>query len=352
MVRTLIIDREFHPIGRIQVASGTTRRATFTRLNEMITALRELPRFDILRAIRDKQLTPLQVLEKWPNKLDELPLGRAAKPLIEAIEAWRETADVGEKYRSDLKYTIAHITGDAKPETVVQELPDIVRALRLSMKDTPTAFNLVKRAAQAFVRDTLGRRHPVYHGVTDIEALTIAKKRETRPQTPAQLEAITKKMPAETAAMAWSLASTGMRPVEYWSRRGASWALRDGYVQVNGQKSDAARRKVPLAGTIVQPACWEGKFRADLDAASGGQVQTYDLRRSFMNWMEAAGIIRTRRKLYFGHSGGDVTSLYEWHEVEQFLEEDARRLRDYIERELAPLKTPSFDLTQHIKGTA
>jgi integrase len=352
MARTLIIDREFHPIGRIKVASGTTRRVTLKRLNEMITALRELPRHDILRAIRDHQLTPLQVLEKWPNKLDELPLGGAAKPLIEAIEAWRETADVGEKYRSDLKYTIAHITVEAKPQTVLQELPEIVRALRLSMKDTPTAFNHVKRAAQAFVRDTLGRRHPVYHGVTDVEALTITKKRETRPQTPAQLKAITEKMDAETAAMAWSLASSGMRPVEYWSRRGASWAILAGYIQVNGQKSDAARRKVPLAGTVVPPSCWEGKFRDALDAASDGQVQTYDLRRSFMNWMEAAGIIRTRRKLYFGHSEGDVTSLYEWHQVEQFLEEDARRLREYIERDLAPTKTPTIDITQHLEGTA
>jgi len=345
MVRTLIIDRAFHPIGRIKVASGTTRPGVFKRLNEMITALRETGRFDILRAIKDGSLPPLVVLEKYPGRLDELPLGTAAKPLKAAIEAWRETADIGEKYRQDLKYSIAHITGRAS-KAPIQELPEILRGLRITMKGTPTAFNRVHAAAQAFARDTLGRRHFVYLELATIEDLATPKKRETRPQTPEQLAVITAKMSASLARMAWELASTGMRPVEYWQRRSASWEIRDGYLQVNGMKSEAAKRKIPLVRPILGHVCWEGVFRKALSAASDGQVQVYDLRRSFMNWMEAAGIIRTRRMLYFGHSGGDVTSLYEWHEVEQFIAEDAKKLADYLAGQIAAQQKPKLEVAK------
>ena len=56
----------------------------------------------------------------------------------------------------------------------------------------------------------------------------------------------------------------------------------------------------------------------------------YDLRRSYANWLEAAGIPRTRRRLYLGHGAGDVTGLYETHEVAAFLADDAQRLREYV----------------------
>jgi integrase len=55
----------------------------------------------------------------------------------------------------------------------------------------------------------------------------------------------------------------------------------------------------------------------------------YDLRRSFAVWMEDAGIPRSRRKHYLGHSAGDVTGLYERRELLAWLEEDAGRLRAY-----------------------
>lgn len=53
-------------------------------------------------------------------------------------------------------------------------------------------------------------------------------------------------------------------------------------------------------------------------------MTTYDLRRTYSNWMEAAGILRTRRKLCMWHSAGDVTGGYELHEVSAFLAEDKR----------------------------
>ena len=50
-------------------------------------------------------------------------------------------------------------------------------------------------------------------------------------------------------------------------------------------------------------------------------------------WLEAAGIPRTRRKLYLGHGQTDVTDLYEWHEVKAFVAEDRAKLQAYIGQE-------------------
>jgi len=47
----------------------------------------------------------------------------------------------------------------------------------------------------------------------------------------------------------------------------------------------------------------------------------------------AAGIPRTRRKLYLGHGQTDVTDLHEWHEVRAFVIDDRAKLQAYIGRE-------------------
>lgn len=43
---------------------------------------------------------------------------------------------------------------------------------------------------------------------------------------------------------------------------------------------------------------------------------------------------RCRRMLYMGHSPSDVSALYEHHEVEGFLAEDAQRLRSWLAGQL------------------
>ena len=71
-------------------------------------------------------------------------------------------------------------------------------------------------------------------------------------------------------------------------------------------------------------------FRLALRKASDGQMTPYDLRRTYANWLEAAQVPRTRRRLYLGHGNSDVTDLYEWHQIEQFLAEDAAKLRAFL----------------------
>jgi hypothetical protein len=50
--------------------------------------------------------------------------------------------------------------------------------------------------------------------------------------------------------------------------------------------------------------------------------------------MEQAGIPRTRRRLYLGHGVRSVTDLYERHQVDAFLADDAAKLRAFLGEEV------------------
>lgn len=79
---------------------------------------------------------------------------------------------------------------------------------------------------------------------------------------------------------------------------------------------------------------WQARLFADaIRKATSGSVQPYDLRRTYATWMEAAQIPRTRRRQYMGHSTGDVTDIYEQHEVDQYLIDDAAKLEEFVKSE-------------------
>ena len=115
-------------------------------------------------------------------------------------------------------------------------------------------------------------------------------------------------------------------PTEYWGK----WEDRGDRILIHGTKRSGRERFVPRFCAIGPPYFEYPAFRGALRDAGDPEVKPYDLRRSYANWLESAGIPRTRRKLYLGHGATDVTSLYEWHEVDKFLVEDAAKLRAYV----------------------
>lgn len=339
---TFILDRVFPGLGRLRVASGTTHVPTFRRLNQMLTDLRAQAQFDVIRRMQARTITPLEVLEFWRSgRLGELPSAEAMRPLADALEAWRAGLPAEKEHTRNQKYNIAHLVRAAGARAAVTDLPSAVRRLRGALAQTPRQFNSVRATALAFARDTMGKSSAVYAGVRDVagygkRAVAAASTRAPRPVMPPALREIGERMTAAERAHLWTLALTGMRPnTEYvgpWEDRGTA-------ILVRGTKSAAAVRLVPRIARFGAPArhAWgEKKFREVLRDASGGAVQVYDLRRSFARWMEEAGIVRARRKLYLGHSTGDVTSLYERHDVRTFLAEDTAKLVAWLDAQLDP----------------
>lgn len=89
-------------------------------------------------------------------------------------------------------------------------------------------------------------------------------------------------------------------------------------------------------------------FEDKLREHTARAILPHDPRRTYANWLEAAGITRTRRRLYMGHGVGDVIGLYELHEVASFLAADGATLRAFVGVD----PTPAFRLHSEKSGSA
>ncbi len=117
-----------------------------------------------------------------------------------------------------------------------------------------------------------------------------------------------------------------MRPWSEYTQE--KWRVEGQKIVIKSGKG-GKMRAVPLVFPPIPAELTASGFRkamAQLDV----RVCAYDARRTYANWLESAGVIRSRRKLYLGHGPSDVTDLYEWHQVDQFVVEDAEKLRAFM----------------------
>lgn len=357
-----MIDRET-PVGHIRMASGLYNAAQFRVLNDGITELKKTPEGkDILLALLSGTITPLALFQAIrANDLSSLAIGPTGRPLLAAIRQWREdyrppkVAKRTYEVRGELVTHLARVVGESAP---IAGLPGALRALKRDMK--ARSFNLDLAYASAFARDTFGKRSALYLDVRDIEPMKGTAATERRPLTPHEILTL-----AETFDRVWkgrrgsrgdevlAMALTGMGPSEYWGQ----WSLRGHYVHIDGTKRAGRVRDIPKlfpcvlweSETIPRPTVTPSSFARALNiarVATGIDCTPYDLRRTFGNWLEQAGVLRSRRKQYLGHAVGDVTERYERHDVTRFLIEDGERVRTWLaanlgQRETAPKTEPS-----------
>lgn len=334
---TLPLDRIFDGVGRIKKASGTTDPKVRRKMDAMLTDLYGDGRLDILRAIKSGALPPMQVFAAYRAKaLDTLPLGMGAQPLHTTYELWRVRATKNAKSLLSRKQSGVYLARFGQKSSRVADLPEILLSARESMETQGHAvtFNRLKSAASAFVRDTMGKGSALYREILGVPRIKETTTVVRRPMTPGQLRDNVATLDGESKDVAWSMAGSGMGPGEFWG----DWECvpAGGYIQINGTKRSGRVRRVPL---VVWPSSGPDvpsrQAFEDRLVKAGAPFKPYDLRRSYANWLEAAGIPRTRRRLYLGHGEGDVTDRYEGHEVLAFLREDAATLSAYLDRELA-----------------
>jgi integrase len=347
---TLIIDRTFRGVGRVKKATGTTNPKVVRKLSEMLTELHEDGRLDILRAIRDGKLTLMEVYDaKRRRKLDELVTDATARPLSEAMQAWIDKLEAGVDYSEEhivslgqslKKLTDEKLTKMKAPK--VADLPAILETLRDTLgKASPRSFNLARHNASSYVRANFKRSNPLWSAIGAVEP---RKVRKPKPRPDLTVEWMRGMFPSPQTdpqdACAWAMALSGMGPKEYWG----TWNTMADRVRVYGTKREARVRDVPLVQPIAVPQLSREAFRQRLEHRTKKRVSPYDFRRTFARWMERAGIVRARRRAYMGHSSGDVTDLYEAHEMNAYLKEDAARMRAYIG--LPPDNTPPVRLVE------
>lgn len=320
---TLLLDRVFKGVGRVRRASGTNDPRMFRLMDAMLGTLKQAGRVDILQAIRSGALTPLEVWSRFRvSDLDSLPTAETMKPLKVALEAWLEDADTGPDNRASRRYAVRALLKHAPSDATVADLPGALQKFgKSSAKDHPTMFNRSRAAALAFVRDEMGRSHPIYGRIRDLRPKKEAK-RPGHPLTVEGMQALAVKL-APHGPMAWAMAVSGLGPTEYWGE----WAVLPDRIRIDGTKRKGRVREVLRVWPIPAPTLSYTHFAKLLKSVTGGYHTCRDLRRTFSTWMELAGIPRTRRRIYMGHGTKDVTDLYERVEIERYLAEDSERMR-------------------------
>lgn len=315
---TLLFDRRFPGVGRLRTASGTKEPALFRKLNRMLTNLYEAnpPRIDVLLAIQAGRIRPIEVYEmQQGGDLSVIPSGNGLEHLEALWGAWVDaTANVAtRRMRRQALGLLRPFTRARVP--LVAHLPEAMRGYRRTCETagTPAAFNRVRAAAMAFLRDELGTTSTLYAEVKGTAKLT--EVRHKRPAPPI-LEAIRfrDELPAPLAAMWWAMARTGMGPKEY----GGAWEQDARVVRIGGTKRKARVRVVPLLGGTAIPSppmhrkTFELKLAAFCRASQGRWALTgYDARRAYGWLAEKAGLVQTERKQLMGHSiKADVTDGY------------------------------------------
>jgi integrase len=384
MSPTKRIDVVVPGVGRIAVYSGTTHTGTFNRIKAMIGALRSLGDLDTLKAIKDGTFAPLVVLHAYERGQLAKLTREGSVPLMPALWKFHATHEAGASYRSDLATSIRHVERVKGSATAaVTALPTILRGMKDGFRDRPVAFNRLRAHLLAFASEHAGKLSPLW---TEIHRVQRFKKAEgtrprvlkRRPLTVAELDRVcaafvdhtvyggrkgagNKGAPvvrrviraSDLARMTWTLATTGMRPGEYWTRNGAKWQWLVGQlVWIEGTKTAAARRytfDVDHSRTSG-PMCGEQFFRRAFAAATTKALREgldcYSLRRTFAKLCEDAGVVESRRKAYLGHGPKTVTDLYLKGNVLPFVEEDAAKVSAWIEaeRERARASQPKIGL--------
>lgn len=324
---SLVLDRTFRGVGRIKVASGTTDRHIFELLNGMLGTLHHQGRLDLLDAIKRRRLAPLECWMHFrEHDLERIPNANVVVGLAKAAEDWITRKHASDGHKRNLRAAFAALTR-GRPTAKVADLPDLLRTYRETCERAGTArvFNGAKAAARRFLKERMGPRAPLYLDVLGVPGLTEARA-GGHPQTVTEAKAIREALGAAHGRIWWAMCCTGMGPGELWG----SWSVEGQGLRIRGTKTTGRDRLVPRVDFVHRPERAYRPFRIALGKLDRG-VTPYDGRRTFAHWMEEAGIPRTRRRQYLGHTIGDVTDRYESHDVVPYLAEDGARLRRYLQ---------------------
>ena len=248
------------------------------------------------------------------------------------LDGWLAGLQASDAHKRRLRQAFAMLLKGTRTQHL-SDLPPLLEAYRTRCvaAHTPRSFNMAKSAAQALLRDTVGRRHSLYLSVADVRSMTEAKRGvaglsiEEARTVRSRLAALPGTyLATEAAAAWWALVTTGMNPKEYFQ---------DGFdvlpdrIAIHGQKRGGRERVVPRVTFVAAPAISQAQFAKLLRKV--GTVP-YAGRKTFARLMEDARIPRARREIYRGHAKRDIGDVYERYEVDAFLVEDAAALKKVI----------------------
>lgn len=325
---TFVIDRRFKGIGRIRRASGTTSKETLQQIVSMLKEFYETGKHAVLREIQRGTVTPIEVFGYWrEGKLDHIPSAATLKPILPTITDWILSHNVTDITKRNYTFSIKRFA-DIAGNVQIQDLPEAVEVYRQHCMDAGKhrSFNFARTPILAYLRATFGRSHHLYQAVSGIRTLTEKTKRQAPQLSVAEAVELMRALPPVHSEIARAMLLTGMG----WTEVLNEWWIESDRVVIKGTKAKGRDRFVPLIDPdLKRPERGTKAFRTQLKKVRP-DVSPYSFRRTFAHWLEMAGVPRARRRMYLGHSGKDVTDLYERHDVARFLQTDAKLFKDWF----------------------
>jgi hypothetical protein len=327
------IDMRFPEIGRIQRSSWTDDVDTFEGIKVMLKQLYSTGKHDILTGIKKGNNKAIDVYALWSvQKVKNVLTLESAQMAGISLNKWIDDHDhLAFRTKKAYRENIDQLMKFGTDNTTVQMLPELLEKYRSHCKKLGhhRMFNHTRSVLQSYFRDTLGNDHAMWFAIKRIKTFPKEVVRKGNPQSVAAVLALTDRIDPRYGDMVWALCTTGMNWKEYTED---GFDLHDFYVHIKGQKRGGRNRKIPRIGDPIEPQAKYNAFRTRI-AKLTTNVRVNDFRRTYIHWMELAGLYRTRRRQYAGHGAGDITDLYEHHEVDAYLKEDGARLSKWIEEQ-------------------
>jgi integrase len=330
---TLRIDKTFVGI-RIRVRSGTTDPKI---RDEIVTTLRWLEAqgdVDRLRMVQCGEISPLDLRAAFrAGNLRRLPKPGELRILPLAVKRWLKASDLAPQTKRDYENALTYVAGRSK-KAQIGDLPRLVKKYREQCTGHAPSFRLARAAALSFLRHTFGegRHHELWVQVSAVPLIRGHKPSEKPELSPEFCRTVAERL-GTNGAMWWAMCITGMNPKEYWGR----WKVRGDRLRIYGTKRAGRDRVIPLLWRPVRPPITCEGFKTALQKVRPSLIEDFDTdvtpksgRDAFSQWMVSAGIPKPRRQMYLGHGAQDVQDIYERHELDSYLEQDAERMRGAI----------------------
>ncbi len=203
--RSLKLDRKFAGVGRIVRASGTSKRKVHREINDLLTRLYEDGKLEILKAIKDGRVSPLEAYSAFrAKKLTHLPASiELSRPLWDSVAEWvpRSAKAESTRKRYETSFKALRRAGVLKEGAEVSDLRDVDWiGLRDRWPNSGSDWNRLRAAVSRFLTMILeeDKLHPFRRDVM--------KRLKRDQEVPARVPDLT---PAEL----WRLVDTAAEPI-------------------------------------------------------------------------------------------------------------------------------------------
>lgn len=329
---TLRLDVQIPGVGRIAKASGLTDRSAFKRLNDLVANLLGAGRLDILRAVKDGAITPMQLYDVSRRIGNEKSFLRITVAnfyrLNKALKWWEDhlaKEDRGsDKHRKNQLNGVRRVIAMAPPakqaRLLVIDLPELARRYRKQCleKKAKSEWAHTKTYLRTFIRDRAGPSSPVLGDLEEIPALARSTEEvNRRPQDYRNLVPFLNTVDPRVASTLLTMALTGMGLEEFFEN-GCKVTEEKGYryITVYGRKRKGRLRAVPFVAEPYDLRWGLSTFRRHFTEAMeklpvDQQFAPYDMRRTYAVALTSSGVDEVRHDPYLGHGPRTQTQKYQ-----------------------------------------